>query len=265
MNTYNNGLGELLGDSLATSKPVITPGFVWFVNSVGGVDAASPAGRDRQKPLATLAQAQTNAVAGDTILLEDGHTESLAATLTIAKQLYIVGGGSSAGVPTVNFAASGANGILSLTAAGTQLRNIRFKVSVVANANIRVSVSVAARLKNLYVECGPNDTGQGMQLTANNIRVNGCTFVSTATVVASRPGKGLESNGAISDIDLEGSVFDEGTVGFATAACDLSNAAITRLTGDSISLLRGAELLMNAGSTGFLNPTTTTGGGRITW
>lgn len=266
MNTYNNGLGELLGDSLATSKPVITPGFVWFVNSAGGVDAASPAGRDRQKPLATFSQALTNSAAGDTILLEDGHTETIGVVITVNKQLFIAGGGSSAGIPTVNFTATGNNQIFSLSAAGTQMRNVRLKATPAANANSHIDLAAAGiRVKGLYVEMGANDTGFGMRITANNLRINNTTFISTATAVASRPGTGLNSNGAIADLDLEGSVFDEGTVGFATAACDLSNAAITRLTGDNIALLRGAELLMNAASTGFLNPTTTTGGGRITW
>lgn len=266
MNTYNNGLGELLGDSLATSKPVITPGFVWFVNSVGGVDAASPAGRDRQKPLATLSQAITNSAAGDTILLEDGHTETIAVLVTVSKQLFIVGGGSSAGVPTVNFTAAGNNQILSFSQAGTQMRNVRLKATAVANANSKLDIAAnGCRVKGLYIEMGPNDTGFGTRLSANNTRVNACTYVSTATAVASRPGVGLSSTGALSDLDLEGCVFDEGTVGFTTAAADLSSGAITRITADSISLLRGAELLMNAASTGFLNPTTTTGGGRITW
>lgn len=270
MNTYNNGLGELLGDSLATSKPVITPGFVWFVNSVGGVDAASPAGRDRQKPLATTAQAITNAAAGDIILLEDGHTEILTGNVAVSKQLVIVGGGSAAGIPTVNFTGNAASlTMFTLSVAGTQMRNIRIKPSLQANsATTRFSVTAATvRLKGMYFECGANDQLPAVTIggAPANVRVNGCTFISTATTVATRPVAGLSFLGsAPTDIDLEGSVFSDGTVGFSGAACDLSGFA-TRLSGDSLSALLGADILINAASTGFLNLSTSTNGGRITW
>lgn len=270
MNIYNNGLGELLGDSLATSKPVQTPGFVWFVNSVGGVDAASPAGRDRQKPLATISQAVTNSAAGDIILLEDGHTEILTSNVAISKQLFIVGGGSSAGIPTVNFTGNAAAlTMFTMSAAGSQMRNVRIKQSLQNNTgSTRFSITAATvRLKGMYIESGAFDQLPAVTIgaTPSNTRFNACTFISVATTTATRPVSGLSFLGSAPvDLDLEGCVFSDGTVGYSTAACDLSGFA-TRLSGDNLSALLGADILINASSTGFLNLSTTTNGGRITW
>ncbi len=267
----NNGSGELTGDDLALAAPLQTPGTVWFVNSATGTDAASPAGKDREKPLATLAQAQTNAAAGDIIFLEAGHSEIYTALLTISKQLWIVGGGAPNGTAPVQFSINAAaNNIFSLTAANTELRNIRFNSSVQSNTgggNGRVNVSVAGcRIRGCYFASSALDQGPAVQLGvgADTCRMENCTFVSTATTTATRPTIGISVAGAIADLELYGCIFDDGTVGYSTASFS-ATATITRLRGFGISLLRGADMLFTSATTGWLNVATATGGGRVVW
>lgn len=273
--TYTNGLGATTGDSLATTKPLQMSGFAWFVNSSGGVDAASPAGRDRQKPLATIAQAHTNAAAGDIITCLSGHSETLTATQTISKQLTIVGEGTAdpnlgTGVTfTINAAILN---LFTITAAGVQLRNLRIAASAQSNTgggtNGKINITTAfCKLRGLYIESSGNDQFAAVRLAAgaDSCRIHNTTFISTATAVATRPTIGLQVAGAISDLELDGPVFSDGTVGYSSAAFDGSAAAVTRIWGENVSALLGADIILNAATTGWFNLATKTGGGRVQW
>src|SRR5689334_19357234 len=99
-NIYPNGVGGSTGASLATAAPLYASGQVWYVSSTTGVDGASPAGLDRVKPLATLAQAYTNAAAGDFIVCLSGHVETLTSAQTIGKaDIKLVGEGTGSSRP----------------------------------------------------------------------------------------------------------------------------------------------------------------------
>ena len=126
-NFLQNGCGESTGDELCTSRPLLLPtsNSVWYVNSATGTDAVSPAGKNREKPLATLAQAITNAQANDIIVLMDGHAESTTSFMTLSTAgVKIVGAGSSGGIPTVTFT-FGTGGGISLDGAGNEIRNAK--------------------------------------------------------------------------------------------------------------------------------------------
>lgn len=269
----NNGSGEVTGDDLALAAPFQTPGTVWFVNSATGTDAASPAGKDREKPLATLAQAQTNAAAGDTIFLEAGHTETFTVALTISKQLFIAAGGAAGGTNPVQFKINAAaQNVFNLTAAGTELRNILFPASVQSNTGAastgKVGFAVAGiRLIGCVFQSSAFDQFAAVRLAtgADACRIDSCSFLSTALTTATRPTIGLQVATAVNDLELYGVVFSDGTVGYSSAAMDTSAAIVTRLRGMRISALLGADILINASSTGWLNLATSTGGGRIVW
>lgn len=274
MQVYPSGLGELLGDTLVTSRPIQMSGFAWFVNSVGGVDAASPAGRDRQKPLASLSQAITNAADNDIIVLEDGHTEVPASVINVTKRVIIAGGGSAAGIPTVSFAINAAaSALFTLTVDNVELRNIRLKAAVQSNTggvNGKVSVAAAnCRITGCYIESNGNDqfVGGAVRLIgANTCRITNTTFISTATSVALRPTSGLLIASGAADLELYGVVFNDGTVGYSGSAFDGTAAAATRLRGENISMLNGADALLSfATTTGYMNVSTSTGGGKVSW
>jgi hypothetical protein len=266
-----NGAGELLGDSLAVN-PLQLPGNVWWVLSTIGIDGASPAGKDREKPLATLAQAITNAAANDLIVLRAGHVETVAAGININKALTIVGGGSNAGVPSVTYTSSAANNtVFNISAANVEMRNIKVNASAVSNTgggNGKIFVTGAScELNRIYVEQSGNDqmpAGISLFTGASGARLINCTIVSTATLLATRPPVGLQITAALTDIRLDGLTLSDGTVGFSTSALD--SGTITRLRIENLSLLLGADFVTNAATTGYRGGVTTiTGGGRIQW
>ncbi len=251
-------------------SPLLFPGSannVWWVNSTGGVDAGGTAGQNREKPLATFAQANTNAAAGDFIVLMDGHTETgSTAAVTISKAgLKIIGAGSAAGVPTVSFA-FGVGGIWSVTGAAVELRNIKFKTRTGADATSRVSFqSAAGAVRGCYFECGPNDTGMALEIAGGGpAEITGCTFISTATSTAAQPSKALGHSIGVSDVLIQNCKFSDGTVGFSNIYClDLSGFAMTRLRLERLSFLLGAEGKNHASTTGYAIGTSVTGGGKL--
>lgn len=264
---YPNGAGETLGNQLVTCRPLYSVGSLWYVNSSGGIDAASPAGKNREKPLATLNQAITNAVAGDIIVLMAGHQELNPTTsFNINKSLIIVGAGSSGGKPTVKLRAN-ALGNVAVAAANVQLRNIWFPASPASPSAPNVAVAGGAtdgfQMKDCYFELAQFDS-VGLQLASNTNRVVNTTFISTSLTVTTQPGTALNVNAAVSDLELDGVTFSAGTVGFSNPAAFTSGGnVLTRLRAENVSLLLGADIAIAAGSTGYLNPQLATGGSRV--
>lgn len=271
MPMYPNGIGQALGDTLATCEPLHMSGAVWYVSSAIGADATSPRGLDATRPLATLAQAVTNSASGDIIVLMDGHTETIATTgIAISKNLVIVGAGSSGGLPTAKLTPFGENDVmLTISGAAVQLRNIWIEERTVAATNASIYVTGASfQMIGCYCQLGALDyfalrLGSG----ANNARIVNTTFISTTTAFAAgQANGGIVVTAAISDLDLDGLVLSAGTHGFSTPyAFDGSAAAITRLKGQSVSLLLGADMTLHASTTGHLNIQTSTGGSRVVW
>ena len=71
---------------------------------------------------------------------------------------------------------------------------------------------------------------------------------------------------ATADMELDGLVLSGGTVGFSNYnAFDGGSFAISRIRGLSVSLLLGADMKLNASSTGYVNIQLSTGGSRFQW
>lgn len=272
-NQRPNGIGEVLGDPLVVAKPIALSGDIWYVNSATGTDGAAPAGKDREKPLATLGQAITNSAANDIIDLQDGHTEVLTAAITISKSLTIVGAGFSNGKPTANFAMNSAGAdYFILTAAGIWIGGIYFKQSTQFNggtngAKVFSTTATNVTVRNCYFEMGANDglAAIGIAAAGSPFRIRNSTIVSVATSTANRPLSGVIASGSPSDVEVDGLILDDGTVGFQNGAWSASANTITRLRCENVSLLRGAAFLQGSASVGFMSATTTTGGARVVW
>lgn len=268
-----NGIGQSAGDSLATVSPLEVNGNVWYVNANHSyaLDAASPAGRSELRPLQTLSQAQASASNGDIIVLMDGHTETYTGVFTITKNVCIVGGGSSSGVPTVTFTNNSAAGVMfSFTGSGLQeLRNVKIAVNAQTNAQARLSNANTGvlRLAGCYFQCGATDTGPALLNTTNgvNIHLKNCTFVSTATNAGSRPESAFKVSAAMTTLLMDGVVFDNGTVGFSNTYALSIGAAVTALAAENMSFLRGADASIFETAVGYLAATTATGAPRIDW
>ncbi len=266
-----NGLGDYTtGDSLSYATPLLVSGNVWYVQSTTGVDAVSPAGLNATKPLATLAQAITNAANGDIIVLTGSHTELLSSAVTINKTLTIVGAVSSAGLPSAQFSRTGgaAANLFTITAAGVQLRNIRFpatETSAVATARIAAS-GARLRLVGCYVESGVYDTGPALSLAAgaDQAEVKNCTFIASSLTTG--PESAIKSGAALTQLRIYSTTVSAGNTSWSNYfAVDLSAGAVTELQIEDLSLLFGSDLKLHASSTGWVHVEIADGGSRVDW
>ena len=271
MPTFFNGIGESTGDTLATAEPLITSGAIWYVRSTTGVDAATPRGLSSTEPLATLGQAVTNASNGDTIVLLDGHTETVGTTgVTISKNLVIVASGSSSGLPTVKLTPFAEDAsMLTISGAAVQLRNIWIEERTVASTtNPTIAVTGANfQMIGCYCQLGSLDYASlGLGSGADRARIVNTTFISTATALTAQPITAMVVSAAITDLDMDGVVFSNGSHGFSSAyAFTASAAAITRLRAQSLSMLLSANATIHTSTIGHVNVQTSTGNGHVLW
>lgn len=271
---YPNGIGASVGDSLATCRPLQTTGNVWYVNSVGGVDAASPAGQNREKPLASSAQALTNAVSGDIIVYLSTHAETLTSQLAVSKTLTFVGEGSSGGKPTVRLTMNAAGQpTFVVTQTACEFRNIYFPTNLQTNSQAKIKVSAGGgtlcKIRGCYFECGATDAF-AVDVGGDQCRIESSTFISVATLLSAQPLLAITStaSGTVSDLELNNVVVSAGTVGFSNyAAIDLTTGGGTfvRLKIENLNLLLGADVTLGAASTGRVNVQLATGGSRVQW
>lgn len=264
-----NGIGEATGDNLVTCAPLQTRGQIWYVQSTNGFNAAGVAGRSPDRPLATLAQAQTNASAGDIVVLLPAHVESIN-SLTISKQLTIVGAGVTAGRPSPTITGGAAQRLV-IGAAGVELRNVYFPTSTVASILGYLEVGGVADFQctGCHFEQGANEADASYcfymaTAGATGVRLTNCSFVNTATVATARPAGAIQVNLASLDMRMDGCVLDDGPVGYSFAAL-YAPFTNTRFRAENLSLLRGAAVIMAAASTGYVNVATSTGNGRVDW
>lgn len=268
---YPNGIGGTApGDSLDLARPLQTTGNVWYVSSLTGTNAASPAGQNREKPLATVAQAITNAVADDIIVFLPGHTETLTASQAVAKSLTFIGEGITGGLPAVSFTWNAAAGnMFNVTAAATEFRNLYFTAGQQNNSGFKIIMNGGADdglVRGCYFACGATDQGAAVILAANRVRIESSTFISTATLTSAQPLAAIMASGALTGLTMKDVVVSAGTVGFSNyAAVDLTGGTWTRLRLEGISLLLGADMTIPAAATGRVNVQLSTGGSRVAW
>lgn len=271
---YPNGIGGTApGDSLDLARPLQTAGNIWYVSSLIGTDAGSPAGQNREKPLATVARAVLSALAGDTIVFLPGHTETLTATQAISATLTLIGEGTVSGKPAVSFIGNSvANDLFSIGAAGCELRNIYFPPNAQTNSSAKVDVLATDLLiKGCYFEQGATDTSTFgavyIDAASSRFRCENTTFISVATLTSAQPRAAIMCSAkALSIVTLNNVVVSAGTVGFSNySAIDLSAAVSMDIRAESLSLLLGADMKLPANATGRVNIQLATGGSRVQW
>lgn len=267
---YTNGIGDSVGDQLATCKPLLSSGNIWFCDFVTGVDAASPAGQSREVPLKTLAQAVVNAADGDIVVLL--RSETIATSVVLSKRLTILGSGVSGALPAVQLIPNLVGSpMLSVTVSFVELRNLLISECLAANTTARIALSSAATdftMVDCYVRCNGNDEGPALSIAASmdRPRIVTTTFISTASSRTNLPESAVKTLGVLSDPYMSGVVFSGGAYGFSNyRAADFNAGAITRARFSSISLLLGADMRLNSASTGRVNVQTCTGASRVDW
>lgn len=232
-----------------------------------GTDGGGNTGTDKENPLATLGAAVAASSDNDVIILLDGHTETLSGAVGLIQGLSVIGSGLSGGLPTVKLTSSIENTMLTVAAAGVEIANVWFQESSLPDVGAKILVSAAGfTMRGCYFELNAQDPVAAIQFNAggDHASIRSTTFISTATAVASRPGRAIRISGGISDMELEGVVINSGTVGFSEPAFD-GASAVTRLRARSCSLLLGADQELHASTVGYNNIQTATGGAQVSW
>ena len=266
-NIYPNGIGGSTGATLATVSPLLQSGDTWYVHASSGSDAASPRGKERIRPLATLAQAYTNAAAGDIIVCLSGHTETLTASQTLGKAgLTVVGEGSGSSRP--RFTRNADIVMFNITADGVTLNNLWFPVSGTTSTNARVkTASVNTKLIGCYFEHGTADDGPGFETVtgASQCLVKDTTFISTASSASDQPDSAIKVTNAITDLELDTVIFSGGSSGWANPYAFNGAGAITRLRALNVDLLLDSDVTLVTGTSGYWHTRNKTGSARVVW
>lgn len=232
--SWPNGLAGT-GFGLATALNDYFSGSTFWLDTNLGND--SNAGTERELPLKTLAQANTNSAAGDLIVIEAGSFESEASSLTFSKAgVTILGLGQGASRP--RYTAAGTVDMFSVTAAGVRIFNMYFPAST-AVATSRIKTAAAeTEINGCYFEHGANDTAVGVSIATS---ANNCRLIDNVhSVTASRPAVAVSVSGAVTDLYVENLTLNGGSYGWTDYAFKVS-AAATRIYVNGLSLANRSD------------------------
>jgi hypothetical protein len=268
---YDSGIGGTVGGYLTTLLPLRSSVDVWYVHSGTGSDAASPRGKQRNYPLATLSQALTNATTDDIIVCLAGHTETLGASVTFGvgePGITVIGEGTGSSRPkfTRNF-----NGVMfDIAADDIVLENLYFPASTTASAASRTRTNGVNRtiIENCYYECGANDTGAAYDIVSGSgsIAIRNTTFISTSTGPTTAPALAITVPAGLGLLTMYRVTFDGGASGWSNPfAFSSTTTAITRLRATEIDLLNDSDMLIHSGSTGYINVRNKSGSAKVDW
>lgn len=267
-NTYDSGVGASLGSELLASRPLYHTGSVWYVHHTGS-DAASPRGKERIRPLATLAQAVTNAAAEDWIVLLAGHAETISGAIVLAGKhrlkIFSEGVGDSRARLT-----RGANVILLdiTTSEDIELNGIVFPESTVASALARVRFAASGNLvESCRFEHGANDTGTGIQYVTGwaGAEHRNTIHISVAASPAAAPGSAINVLDTGAMFRMYKSTLDGGASGWSNPYAFLGSSAIGGFQATLIDQLNDSDGIMATGSSGFRIPRDASGSARWVW
>jgi len=223
-------------------------GNTWYVDSVNGSDSYS--GKSPGQAVATLAQAESLASAGDTILIAPGHSETLAVEVTVnLAGLRIIGLGQGQRRPQFTVGAN-IDGI-ALDAANILLYGLYFNEGTAAHT---ASIDVAAtkcKIQNCHFDCGVNDL-ESITIAAagTDLEVEDCTW----KVTANGPDAAIEVESASADgLVVKNCWFDGGSdVNAWDAGAINSGLAHTKCLIKDNSFLFGPAIIFSAAATGLV-------------
>ena len=225
------------GIDTATAFPDYFATNVIWVNSATGNDAN--AGTEPELPLATLAQAITNASAGAVIAIAATHTQTVSVALAANKAgLRFVGFGTGTARPTLT-PSSGATSVFNITAADVVIENIYFKAAAATSGTGGRIVSTASGtgVLNCQFDCGASDQEAVLlNASADNATIDSCTFTATAT----RPTRAIGLAGSNTNVKVTNTTVDGSTFGWAGNAVTCNS--VTRMVMKNITLAGNADI-----------------------
>jgi hypothetical protein len=241
------------GGSLVVADQNLYQGRIWFLNgSTPGATDSAFYGRSPLAPTKTLAYTATQLVAGDTVIVGNGHSESIstAGGVTIAAAGVLIigitcGGNINGGSrPAFNFITSNL-ATFKITGTNVCMRNLSFDASnptgaMDANAGFLVIDGGGAVLDNLSLTTANaiNQSTYGIVTTANafNLIVQGCYF------------QGSPDAGTTAAIKLVGATNSILRDNYFIGAYSSGVGAIQGLTTDSINLFIQRNVINNVTS-----------------
>lgn len=273
-----DGLGETAGgDLLLGVKPIYSYNTVWYVdNSFPGATDGAGWGVGPERPCKTVGYAIntliTGGVEGDIIVLGAGHDETVTAALNFTtggnRACSIVGVGTSAGKPAAKLRWNNAAGSLfTVNRAVVHFRNIYFPEKMVDNASPTLSITQPCQIVGCWFDCGIHDIGSVITYSVSSAthveHIVNTTFLCTAPTCVVRPLHAVTVTvRTVGEMYMDGVTFDGGTVNFSSYAYD-ETAFGSALKAFNVALLGGADVLLNATTTGFMHVSQSTGGARV--
>lgn len=246
---YNSKSEQVLADRLTAGQILgYPPGRIFYVSSLGGsdsagygmsrsIDPASGAG-----PFATIDYAigQCGANQGDVIFVLPGHTETLTSATGIALDVAgvsIIGCGSGRARPAITcFAATTAIG-LTISAANTVVRNIRFIGSDTQTSGNLLRVSEDdAKIELCSFEHGAGPlVAVGLTTGSDRCSILDCSWLGTAD----GPDMAIKILGACRDLIVRRCIFNYGPGAGPDSAMigTLASSALTRSIIDDCIML----------------------------
>lgn len=272
-NVYTSGIGGTLGASLVTQKPLICSGIVYYVSSLLGSD--SNTGKERNRPIGSVQSLQiaVTLAAGDVVVMLAGHSETLGPGFTLSENgVTYVGEGTGSSIPSLIQDPTDTDVGVLVSGTGVRFYNVNFsRLSGSAGTAVPI-VKITGAGCVIGTGCtftqGTDSRSNGLELAtgANNCRVEGTTFTSTATTISSDgPLSGIKVTNAISDFTMIDTTFDGGAFGWSHPYAFNGSAAITRLFARGIKLVGDSDVTFATGTTGIYTSTGTGGSNRVVW
>jgi|GEM_PF-4767533 len=259
--SFPNGLGGVLGTSLAIGGPIYTTGTFTYVDFVNGLNANT--GTNREQPKKTLGNAVASLSGLDNVIvLINNHAETLTADVNISS-VMVVGEGSASGIPTATITL-GSYRLISDSGSGSQLRGIKFvHAPGVLQAGIDVNAS-GFHMEDCYVV--GSGLGRALEMfgQASSAKIINSTFIAATT--GGVPASLMRSAAAITDLYMKGVTFSNGgTYCSSGFSLDFSSGEHVRLRIEELNLLLGADAKFNLSAGGYAKLGSMSNSARVDW
>jgi hypothetical protein len=227
-----------VGPTLATYVGNYFSGSVRWVSSTHTAASDANAGTEPELPKLTWTSAYDASSAGDIIIVDEDHTETVSAADTLATAgVMTIGLGSGSSRPRFTSAVAGA--MWSLSADEQRFINLYFPASTAATTS-RIDTSNASDsvIQGCYFECGTNDTTTTL-LVRQETTVDGCSFVATA----SRPARAIRVSASADGVRIRDVLVDGSSYGWSAAAISIE-AAVTNWYMENVRLANHSDVVL---------------------
>lgn len=245
------------GNAILSNPNLYLSGNVYWLDNSNALASDTNAGSERDRPLATLAQAISNFTAanGDLIVVESGHAQALLTTQTISEaDTKVFGlGTSSAQKPSFTIsAASLVSTLFTLSGNGVELHGLRFPVSPITCTRVSITGEQVVIEGCDFTSNTAYDLTSVVINSGDGVEIDNCTFtISAAPALVSSSSQAITSAHTAALYNLiRNCTFDGGSsaLGWSGGALAL-NSAVQRTVILGCTFLNGSDLVVPTGET----------------